>query len=151
MSRTSFDSGGAGATHSALDRLALRRSERGYRRSDEAHLQALERLETLLHWSGGIYFGGNLEAQLAITTCTAKARRQQLRVSVELGLNRTSSDAFQVLGYKLPQLLPQQEFSSVNSTDAPEQLQCMEFQAFNLPPLSTTHENPHPHEDHQTL
>ena len=25
------------------------------------------------------------------------------RVSVELGLNRTSSDAFQVLGYELPQ------------------------------------------------
>ena len=61
-----------------LDRLALRRSERGYRRSEEAHLQALERLETLLHWSGGIYFGDNLEAQLAITTGTAKARRQQL-------------------------------------------------------------------------
>ena len=61
-----------------LDRLALRRSERGYRRSDDAHLQALERLETLLHWSGGIYFGDNLEAQLAITTGTAKARRQQL-------------------------------------------------------------------------
>ena len=61
-----------------LDRLALRRSERGYRRSDEAHLLALDRLNTLLHWSGGIYFGDNLEAQLALTTGSAKARQQQL-------------------------------------------------------------------------
>ena len=40
-----------------IDRLALRRSERGNRRSDEAHSQALRRLELLLHHSGGIYFG----------------------------------------------------------------------------------------------
>ncbi|NDG74812.1 MAG: WYL domain-containing protein [Synechococcaceae bacterium WB8_1B_136] len=40
-----------------IDRLALRRSERGYRRSDDAHAAALARLDTLLYLSGGIYFG----------------------------------------------------------------------------------------------
>jgi len=39
------------------------------------------------------------------------------RVSVEFGLIRTLSDAFQVLGYELPQHLPHYLFSSVNSTE----------------------------------
>lgn len=53
-----------------IDRLALRRSERGYRRDDGAHRRALERLATLLHLSGGIYFGTNLEAQLQLCSPT---------------------------------------------------------------------------------
>jgi hypothetical protein len=35
---------------------------------DDSELLALERLITLLHWSGDIPFGDNLEVQLAITT-----------------------------------------------------------------------------------
>ena len=61
-----------------IDRLALRRSERGYRRSDETHARALARLQTLLHLSGGIYFGDNLEAQLQLCSPTAKVREQAL-------------------------------------------------------------------------
>ena len=34
-----------------LDRLALRRSERGTRRAEDSHQQALDRLQTLLHQS----------------------------------------------------------------------------------------------------
>jgi hypothetical protein len=51
-----------------IDRLALRRSERGNRRSDEAHSQALRRLELLLHHSGGIYFGNDLKTQLRLAS-----------------------------------------------------------------------------------
>jgi predicted kinase len=61
-----------------IDRLALRRSERGYRRGEEAHANALARLQTLLHLSGGIYFGDNLEAQLQLCSPTAKVRAQAL-------------------------------------------------------------------------
>jgi predicted kinase len=61
-----------------IDRLALRRSERGNRRSEEAHLQALKRLELLLHHSGGIYFGDNLEAQLLLCSPNARIRAKQL-------------------------------------------------------------------------
>ena len=61
-----------------IDRLALRRSERGYRRGEEAHTNALARLQTLLHLSGGIYFGDNLEAQLQLCSPTAKVRAQAL-------------------------------------------------------------------------
>ena len=61
-----------------IDRLALRRSERGYRRSEEAHAHGLSRLQTLLHLSGGIYFGDNLEAQLQLYSPTAKVRQQAL-------------------------------------------------------------------------
>ena len=50
-----------------LDRLALRQQERGYRRSDEAHAASIHRLERLLHLSGGIYFGDDLDAQLQLT------------------------------------------------------------------------------------
>lgn len=61
-----------------IDRLALRRSERGNRRSEEAHLQALKRLELLLHHSGGIYFGDNLEGQLRLCSPNARIRAKQL-------------------------------------------------------------------------
>jgi predicted kinase len=61
-----------------IDRLALRRSERGYRRGEEAHANALARLQTLLHLSGGIYFGDNLDAQLQLCSPTAKVRAQAL-------------------------------------------------------------------------
>jgi hypothetical protein len=39
---------------------------------------ALARLQTLLHLSGGIYFGDNLEAQLQLCSPTAKVRAQAL-------------------------------------------------------------------------
>jgi hypothetical protein len=61
-----------------LDRLALRRSERGNRRSDEAHSQALRRLELLLHHSGGIYFGSDIKSQLQLTSPNAQLRAKQL-------------------------------------------------------------------------
>ncbi len=61
-----------------LDRLALRRSEQGNRRSDDAHSQALRRLELLLHHSGGIYFGGDLAAQLRLASPNARQRARQL-------------------------------------------------------------------------
>jgi hypothetical protein len=59
-----------------IDRLALRRSERGNRRSDEAHSQALRRLELLLHHSGGIYFGDDLAAQLRLCHPRGRSRKQ---------------------------------------------------------------------------
>jgi len=61
-----------------IDRLALRSSESRYRRSDELHAQALGRLQTLLHHSGGIYFGDSLEAQLELCSPTARVRARQL-------------------------------------------------------------------------
>ena len=61
-----------------IDRLALRRSERGYRRSDDAHADGLRRLETLLHLSGGIYFGDDLNAQLQLCSPTPKTRAKAL-------------------------------------------------------------------------
>jgi hypothetical protein len=61
-----------------IDRLALRRSERGNRRSDEAHSQALRRLELLLHHSGGIYFGHDLKSQLRLASPNARIRAKQL-------------------------------------------------------------------------
>jgi hypothetical protein len=61
-----------------IDRLALRRSERGYRRSDDDHAQALRRLELLLHHSGGIYFGHDLAAQLRLASPNARNRAKQL-------------------------------------------------------------------------
>ena len=62
-----------------LDRLALRRSERGTRRGDDAHAQALKRLELLLHHSGGIYFGDDLAAQLRLCHPRGRSREQELR------------------------------------------------------------------------
>ena len=61
-----------------LDRLALRRSERGYRRSNDQHERALQRLNTLLASSGGIYFGDNLDAQLQLCSSTARSRAKAL-------------------------------------------------------------------------
>jgi predicted kinase len=61
-----------------IDRLALRRSERGYRRSDAAHADGLRRVETLLHLSGGIYFGDDLDAQLQLCSPTPKTRAKAL-------------------------------------------------------------------------
>jgi len=61
-----------------IDRLALRRSERGTRRSDEAHAAALQRLETLLHLSGGIYFGDDLDAQLQLCSPTPNVRAKAM-------------------------------------------------------------------------
>jgi hypothetical protein len=60
-----------------LDRLALRRAERGTRRGDDSHQRALDRLRTLLHHSGGIYFGDDLAAQLRL--CQARGRERELR------------------------------------------------------------------------
>jgi predicted kinase len=61
-----------------LDRLALRRSERGTRRGDDLHSQALRRLELLLHHSGGIYFGNDLAAQLRLASPNPRIRARQL-------------------------------------------------------------------------
>jgi hypothetical protein len=61
-----------------LDRLALRRSDAGYRRSDDAHAKALERLQTLLHCSGGIYFGTDLDAQQQLCSPTARVRAKAM-------------------------------------------------------------------------
>ena len=68
-----------------LDRLALqpdgsrRGGADGLRRSDEAHHEALGRLERLLHHTGGIYFGDDLEAQLAVAHPSARQRAPQLQ------------------------------------------------------------------------
>jgi hypothetical protein len=61
-----------------LDRLALRRSERGNRRSDDSHQQALARLQTLLHHSGGIFFGDDLAAQLRLCHPRGRSREREL-------------------------------------------------------------------------
>jgi hypothetical protein len=47
-------------------------------RSPEEHAFALARLERLLHHSGGIYFGADLEQQLAIASPSAQRRSQML-------------------------------------------------------------------------
>jgi predicted kinase len=61
-----------------LDRLALRSSDGGLRRSNKEHSAALARLERLLHHSGGVYFGADLEQQLAIASPSAQRRSQAL-------------------------------------------------------------------------
>ena len=61
-----------------LDRLALRSAHGDLRRSPEEHAAALERLERLLHHSGGIYFGGDLEQQRAIASPSPQRRSQAL-------------------------------------------------------------------------
>ena len=61
-----------------LYRLALRSGDGGFRRSSEEHSAALVRLERLLHHSGGIYFGSDLEQQLAIASPSAHRRSQAL-------------------------------------------------------------------------
>jgi predicted kinase len=61
-----------------LDRLALCHGEGSYRRSEEVHSQGLKRLGTLLHHSGGIYFGDNLEAQLQLCHSAPQQRAKAL-------------------------------------------------------------------------
>ncbi|MCP9861341.1 MULTISPECIES: WYL domain-containing protein [unclassified Cyanobium] len=61
-----------------LDRLAMRQAHGDLRRSPEAHQAALKRLERLLHHSGGIYFGADLEQQLAIAGASPQRRSQAL-------------------------------------------------------------------------
>ena len=61
-----------------LDRLASPPSHGGLRRSPEEHAAAISRLERLLHHSGGIYFGADLEQQLAIASPSAQRRSQAL-------------------------------------------------------------------------
>jgi len=53
-----------------LDRLSLSttRSRGDLRRSSEDHRATLQRLEQLLHLSGGIYFGDDLEQQMALSS-----------------------------------------------------------------------------------
>jgi hypothetical protein len=61
-----------------LDRLALASSHGDLRRSAEQHRSALDRLERLLHHSGGIFFGGDLEQQLQLASPSAQRRAQGL-------------------------------------------------------------------------
>ena len=61
-----------------LDRLALRSAHGDLRRSADQHQASLQRLERLLHHSGGIYFGGDLEQQLAVASSSAQRRSQAL-------------------------------------------------------------------------
>jgi len=61
-----------------LDRLASPPSHGDLRRSPEEHAAALIRLERLLHHSAGIYFGSDLEQQLAIASPSAQRRSQEL-------------------------------------------------------------------------
>jgi len=61
-----------------LDRLALVPAEGDLHRSDGAHAAALSRLERLLHCSGGIYFGEELEQQLAISSPSPQRRARAL-------------------------------------------------------------------------
>jgi hypothetical protein len=61
-----------------LDRLASPPSNGDLRRSPEEHAAAISRLERLLHHSGGIYFGADLEQQLAIASPSAQRRSQAL-------------------------------------------------------------------------
>ena len=61
-----------------LDRLALRQREPDLCRSLDDHQVALQRLERLLHHSGGIFFGTDLQQQLAVASPSPQRRRQAL-------------------------------------------------------------------------
>ena len=63
------------------------------------------------------------------------------RVSLDFGLIRTFLNDLQALGYTLPQHLPHQKYSSVNSTDAADRWRHLEFKGFDLPPLSATYQD----------
>jgi hypothetical protein len=76
-----------------LDRLALQSASPrsgpsdGLRRSPERQHAALQRLERLLHHSGGIHFGDDIKAQLALASRSPGARAgvlQTLRFSATL-------------------------------------------------------------------
>jgi predicted kinase len=61
-----------------LDRLALGSGLGDLRRSSAQHRSALARLERLLHHSGGIFFGSDLQQQLQLTSPSAQRRAQAL-------------------------------------------------------------------------
>jgi predicted kinase len=61
-----------------LDRLAMARGDGDLRRNPEQHAAAINRLKRLLHHSGGIYFGSDLEQQLAVASSSAQRRSQAL-------------------------------------------------------------------------
>ena len=61
-----------------LDRLALRGSDGHWRRSPQRHQRSLRRVERLLHHCGGIYFGDDLDGQLALASPSAQLRADQL-------------------------------------------------------------------------
>jgi hypothetical protein len=61
-----------------LDRLRLLRADALLARSPERHQRAVRRLERLLHHCGGLYFGEDLEAQLALTSTNPRQRASQL-------------------------------------------------------------------------
>ena len=61
-----------------LDRLAMARGDGDLRRNPEQHAAAINRLERLLHHSGGIFFGSDLEQQLAVASNSAQRRTQAL-------------------------------------------------------------------------
>jgi predicted kinase len=46
---------------------------------EDSHQQALARLQTLLHHSGGIYFGDDLDAQLRLCHPRSRSRERELR------------------------------------------------------------------------
>ncbi|MCP9831868.1 AAA family ATPase [Synechococcus sp. HJ21-Hayes] len=62
-----------------LDRLAMPRTDGDLRRSPGQHAAAINRLERLLHHSGGIYFGGDIDQQLAVASSSASRRNQILQ------------------------------------------------------------------------
>ena len=67
------------ATHRCLfGSLTFVPQRAGNRRNDEAHSQALRRLELLLHHSGGIYFCNDHKTQLRLSTPNARIRAKQL-------------------------------------------------------------------------
>jgi hypothetical protein len=61
-----------------LDRLAMASGDGGLRRNPEQHAATINRLEHLLHHSGGIYFGSDLEQQLAVASSSVQHRTQAL-------------------------------------------------------------------------
>ena len=61
-----------------LDRLAMARGDGDLRRNPEQHAAAIDRLERLLHHSGGIFFGSDLEQQLTVASSSVQRRTQAL-------------------------------------------------------------------------
>ena len=61
-----------------LDRLAMARGDGDLRRNPEQHAAAINRLKRLLHHSGGIFFGSDLEQQLAVASSSVQRRTQAL-------------------------------------------------------------------------
>ena len=56
----------------------MARGDGDLRRTPQQHAAAINRLERLLHHSGGIYFGSDLEQQLAVASSSAQRRTQVL-------------------------------------------------------------------------